>query len=171
MIKIYAMIIVLGILGSVGYGAVAYYKDSQQRIATLQENNAKLETALETSEASIEALQQDMERFAEANKKLQADLQKAEAYGDDLRNKLRQLDLVQDAIKDPEKLQGKMNGATANLWRDIEKDTGGSGDKPLPDWLQPQPVEQSAGAGNQSGDESREDSSAEGRTPEAGATD
>jgi len=40
------MVIVLGIVASVGYGAVWYYNDTQQRIATLRENNAKLEVAV-----------------------------------------------------------------------------------------------------------------------------
>lgn len=134
--KVYALIIVLGVVGGTGYIAYSEYKDMQQRIGVLRENNAKLETALETSEASIDNLQSTMESLAEANRNLQSDLQKAEKYGDDLRNKLRQLDLVQDAIKDAAKLEGKMNGATANLWREIIADTGGTPDDNLPEWLQ-----------------------------------
>ncbi len=147
MIKIYALIIILAVLGSVGYGAMWYYKDTQERIATLQENNAKLETALETSKASIESLQQDMQKFAALNQELQVQLQKAEAYGDELRGKLSRINLVQEALRDAQQLEGKMNGASAKLWRGIMEDTGGSGDVPLPNWLQPDPE---AGAGDQS---------------------
>jgi septal ring factor EnvC (AmiA/AmiB activator) len=147
MIKIYALIIILAVLGSVGYGAMWYYKDTQERLATLQENNAKLETALETSEASIESLQQDMQKFAALNQELQVQLQKAEAYGDELRGKLSRINLVQEALRDAQQLEGKMNGASAKLWRGIMEDTGGSGDAPLPNWLQPDPE---AGAGDQS---------------------
>lgn len=147
MIKIYALIIILAVLGSVGYGAMWYYKDTQERIATLQENNAKLETALETSEASIESLQQDMQKFAALNQELQVQLQKAEAYGDELRGKLSRINLVQEALRDAQQLEGKMNGASAKLWRGIMEDTGGSGDVPLPNWLQPDPE---TGAGDQS---------------------
>ena len=147
MIKIYALFIILAVLGSVGYGAMWYYKDTQERLATLQENNAKLETALETSEASIESLQQDMQKFAALNPELQVQLQKAEAYGDELRGKLSRLNLVQEALKDAQKLEGKMNGASANLCRGLMEDTGGNGDIPLPNWLQPSPE---TGAGDQS---------------------
>ena len=42
MLKIYMLIIVVGLLGGVVYGAYAYYQDTQQRIATLQTNNAKV---------------------------------------------------------------------------------------------------------------------------------
>ena len=130
------MLIVLGILGSVGYGAVWYYNDTQQRIATLRENNAKLEVAVQTSEASIETLQNGIEKAAELNKQLQSDLQKAEAYGDELRGKLSRMNLIQDALKDAKALEGKMNGATAKLWRELMSDTGNDVDIPLPNWLQ-----------------------------------
>ena len=45
MTRIYILIIVLGILSAVGYGAFLYYKDTQTRIAVLTSNNAKLKTA------------------------------------------------------------------------------------------------------------------------------
>lgn len=153
MIKLYLMLIVLGILGSVGYGAVWYYNDTQQRIATLRENNAKLEVAVQTSEASIETLQNGIEKAAELNKQLQSDLQKAEAYGDELRGKLSRMNLIQDALKDAKALEGKMNGATAKLWRGLMEDTGGSGDAPLPSWLQRVP---DAGAESTSSDKGGE---------------
>jgi len=73
--KLKVMLIVLAVLGSVGAGAFWYYKDTQQRIQTLQENNAKLEVALQTSEESINALQADMAKFSELNNKLSIALQ------------------------------------------------------------------------------------------------
>jgi flagellar basal body-associated protein FliL len=48
MIKIYVMVVVLAILGGVGYGAVWYYNDTQARIQQLAENNAKLESVVNT---------------------------------------------------------------------------------------------------------------------------
>ena len=51
---------------------------------------------------------------------LSKDLQRAEEYGDNLRNRLRELDLVQDAIRDSKDLEGRMNGAPAKLWRELE---------------------------------------------------
>lgn len=165
MIKLYALIIVLGILGGVGYGAMWYYKDTQARIATLRENNAKLEVAIQTSEASIDALQQTMEQIAEANKNLQNQLQKAEQYGDELQSKLRRHNLTALALKKPALLEGKMNGATANLWRDLEKDTGGDGDAPTPDWLQYDSLGQT-GSQDGSGNESRTSTDSDSPTSE-----
>jgi hypothetical protein len=85
---------------------------------------------------------------------LSKDLQKAEQYGDNLRNRLRELDLVQDAIRDSKNLEGRMNGATAKLWRELEAATGGDGSTPLPNWVLDVP-----GAGNKSSNSDREDNS------------
>jgi len=162
MLKIYLLIVVLGILGGIGYGAKYYYDTTQNTIATLRENNVQLEIAAETAQASVNALQADMAKQAELNNKLQQDLQKAEAYGDSLRNKLQQLDLVKDAIMDPKRLEGKMNGATAKIWREITSDTGGNGDRPIPDWLQ----QHKTGTGSESGNEDRKDDDTNSSTPE-----
>src|SRR6056300_943992 len=165
MLKVYAIIIVVGLLGTFAYGAKYYYDSTQATIATLRENNAQLEVAVQTSEASIQALQQDMAKFQELNQKLQQDLQAAEAYGDELQSKLNRLDLVQDALRDAKTLEGKMNGATAKLWRGITEDTGGDASRPLPDWLQP--VQPGPGAGDQGSDQDRKDNSADSEPTQA----
>ena len=131
-----------------------YYKQTQERIAVLQQNNAKLEVAVDTAESSVKSLQADAVKSAKLTKKLQGDLQKAEQYGDNLRNRLRELDLVQDAIRDSANLEGRMNGATAKLWRELEAATGGNGDSPLPNWLL-----NDAGTGDQDSNTDREDNS------------
>jgi hypothetical protein len=138
MARVYILLLVFGLLGGVGFGAWKYYTDTQQRIQTLAENNAKLETALETSEASINALQAQAEQTAQLTAQLQTQLQAAEQYGDNLRKRLRQLDLNADALSNPADLEGRMNGATAKLWRDIMGETGNSSgsDSALPQWLQ-----------------------------------
>ena len=156
------MVIVLGVLASVGFGAYWYYNDTQQRMAVLRENNAKLQVAVEISEASINTLKQDIAKFQELNSQLQQNLQRAEEYGDELKDKLRRHDLTELAIRKPTLLEGKMNGATAKLWRDLEKDTGGTGDDPLPHWLQSPSVEQQTGTTSPSSDESGKDNSTSG---------
>ena len=129
-------IIMGAIMATMCGGFYWYYQDSQARIATLRENNAKLEVAVQTAEASIATLREDAAKMAELNNELQVSLQKAEAYGDDLRNKLRQTDIGAMALRDPETLEGKTNGATAKLWREFMSDTGNTNDYPIPDWLQ-----------------------------------
>lgn len=162
MLKVYLLIIVLGILGGVGYGAKYYYDTTQETIATLRNNNAQLQIAADIAQESVETIQNDMVRQAALNNELQKSLQKAEAYGDSLRNKLQQLDLVRDALMDPAKLEGKMNGATAKIWREITSDTGGNGDRPIPDWLQ----QRETGTGSESGNETSKDNDTNSSTSE-----
>jgi len=166
MAKIYGLIILVAILGGVGYAAKYYYDTTQATIATLRENNSKLEVAVDTAEASVETLQGDMAKLASLNKGLQEDLQKAEAYGDELRGKLSRMNLTVEALRDAKSLEGKMNGATAKLWRGFMDDTGNTNDYPLPDWLQQVPT----GTGDQSGDTGGESSDTGSSSSEASST-
>jgi len=152
MIKIYALVVVVALLGGVGYAAKSYYTSTQQKIQTLSENNAKLEVAIEQSEKSVNLLKSEAAKNAELNKNLQEKLQKAEAYGDNLRNRLRKLDLLTDAISNAKNLEGRMNGATAKLWRELMGETGNNtgSTSDLPFWLQPN----NAGTGSEGSDTS-----------------
>jgi len=152
MLKIYVLVFVIGILGVIGYGAKYYYDTTQNTISTLRENNAQLEVAVQTATESVETLKGDIEKMASLNKSLQQDLQKAEAYGDELRTKLSKLNLVVEALKDSKVLEGKMNGASAKLWRGLMDDTGNSNDIPLPRWLQ----SSDDGTGDQGSNQDRE---------------
>ena len=167
MIKIYGIIILVAILGGVGYGAKYYYDTTQNTIAQLRDNNAQLQVAVDTAQESVETLQGDMARLATLNKGLQEDLQKAEAYGDELRQKLSKLDLVVEALKDAKVLEGKMNGTTANVWRDFMGDTGGNAERPLPKWL----LDAKARANSQDSNQGGESSDASGSTTEAATTE
>ena len=130
-LKIALVFIVLAAAG----GGLFYVKQLQSNLEIARLNNAKLESAVETSEASIATLKADNIKLNKLSDQLTKDLQKAEAYGDNLRNRLRELDLVQDSIRDSANLEGRMNGATAKLWSELEAATGGDGDTPLPNWL------------------------------------
>ena len=78
MLKIYITIIILGILAGLGAGVKYYYDSTQATIATLRENNAQLEVAVQTAQESVDTLRSDMAKQAELNNRLQQDLQKAE---------------------------------------------------------------------------------------------
>jgi FtsZ-binding cell division protein ZapB len=119
MIKVYLFLIIMGVLGVVGYGGYMYYKDTQERIATLTANNAKLETAVQISEDSVALLQNDIVKNAELNSKLQNELQIAEGYGDQLRATLQKHNLTHLANKKPGLIERKMQNATNRLWDDL----------------------------------------------------
>ena len=120
MLKIYMLIFVLAIIGGVGYGAYAYYQDTQQRIATLQQNNAKLETVAKQNETTINSLQESQEKFANLNLELQGKLDEAEKYGDELRKKLHKHDLTRLSIKKPGLIEKRINDGTQKLFDNIE---------------------------------------------------
>jgi len=163
-VKIAFVLVILATAGS-GY---LYITKLQNDLETARANVAKMEVAVATAEASIKTMQEDAAKMAALNQKLNADLQKAEAYGDDLRSKLSRHNLTTLALKEPKQLEGKMNGATAKLWRELEKDTGGPGDAPLPPWLQSPNGE--TGTGDTSGDEDPKDNSADGSSTETNTT-
>lgn len=166
MIKIYALVIVVSLLGGVGYAAKSYYTNTQNTIKVLRENTVKLEIAVDTAEASTKALQQDIAKSAALNKKLQQDLQKAESYGDELRSKLSKLNLIVEALRDAKVLEGKMNGATAKLWREFMGDTGNSDQPALPKWLQPL----DAGTASESSDPGTKDKDTNSNSPKSSTT-
>ena len=116
MIKIYILIVVLGLVGGVVYGGFSYYKDTQARIQTLAENSAKLEQAAKIQEETIETMIKDREKFEKINKELQGSLQKAETYGDQLRATLQKHNLTHLANKKPKHIERKMQNATNRLW-------------------------------------------------------
>ena len=119
MIKVYLFLIIMGVLGAVGYGGYMYYKDTQERISILTENNAKLEVAAQLQEETINTMIEDVQRNAELNKELQRELQIAEGYGDQLRATLQKHNLTHLANKKPGLIEERMQNATNRLWDDL----------------------------------------------------
>ena len=123
MIKLYGIIIIVGILGGVAYGAKYYYDTTQNTIAQLRDNNAKLEVANETNQATIKKMGQDTARLNELNSELNMNLRKSEKYGDELRNTLNKHNLTHLANKKPGLIEKRMQNATDKLWDDLRSIT------------------------------------------------
>ena len=124
MLKIYLLIIVLGLVGGSVYGAYYYYKDSQERIRILTENTAKLEVAKEIQDNTINAMIEDREKFTSLNKELQANLDKANVYKDVLIGKLRKHNLAKLSLRKPGLVEKKINNGTKKLFRSLEAISG-----------------------------------------------
>ena len=124
MIKLYLLIVVVGLVGGVVYGGYYYYKDTQSRIQTLTENNAKLETAKAIQDQRIETLFADREKFDKLNKELQVKLEKANEYKNTLIEKLRKHDLAKLSMQKPGLVEKKINNGTKKLFRSLESLTG-----------------------------------------------
>jgi Na+-transporting NADH:ubiquinone oxidoreductase subunit NqrC len=124
MLKIYLLIIVLGLVGGSVYGAYYYYKDSQERIRILTQNTAKLEMAKQLQDHTINTMIEDREKFDELNKELGRKLDKANVYKDVLIDKLRRHDLAKLSLKKPLLVESRINNASRKMLRGLEKISG-----------------------------------------------
>ena len=118
------LVVLLSVLGGAGYGGYAYYQDTQEKLRIYAENQAKLENAIATSEATIKQMNADIQQQQKLNGELQKNLTRATAQQDKLRKVLSKHDLSKDALTDPDKLEERMNNATTKVWARIESLTG-----------------------------------------------
>ena len=123
MIRLYAMIFVIALLGGTAYAAKYYYDTTQATISQLRENNAKLEVANEENQQTIKKMGEDAIRLNALTDQLGEDLRKAEKYGDELRNTLNKHDMTHLANKKPGLIEKRMQDATDKLWGDLESVT------------------------------------------------
>ena len=118
--------IVLTLIATAGVGFL-WIKNLQRDLEIARENVAKMEVAVQISEASIKTMQADIVRQAELNKTLQADLQKSEQYGDELRATLQKHNLTALAQRKPGLIEDRMQDATNKLWNDLRGITDPNG--------------------------------------------
>ena len=123
--------VVVGLVGGVVYGGYYYYKDTQSRIQTLTENNAKIMAAKAAQDNTINTLIADREKFDELNKELQLDLDKANDYKNTLIDKLRKHDLAKLSMKKPGLVEKRINNGTKKLFRSLESLTGATPPAPV----------------------------------------
>ena len=128
MIRLYAIILIVAVLGGVAYAAKYYYDTTQATIAQLRENNAKLEVANNENQKTIEKMSEDAVRLNALTDQLGEDLQKAEQYGDELRATLNKHNLTHLANKKPGMIEKRMQDATDKLWDDLESITNNTTD-------------------------------------------
>ena len=120
MLKIYMLIIVLGLVGGVVYGGWYYYKDTQARIATLIENSAKLEVAAQTQKQTIDTLVADAKKYEKLNSELHIKLESANDYKNTLLGKLRKHNLTRLSAQKPALIERKINNASKRLLESFE---------------------------------------------------
>jgi DNA repair exonuclease SbcCD ATPase subunit len=97
-----------------------YYQDTQQRIAILTENNAKLETAVAISEEAVSTLQAD---YAKANQELNRvnqEFTQIRAQNNVLSDKLAKHDLAVLGASKPGLVERLVNRGTVNAGRCFE---------------------------------------------------
>jgi len=118
--RIYLVIIVLGVLGGVGWFGYQYYVSTQNAIRTLTANNAKLETAHKTTVAEFEAYRTGVEKEIEEFK---AELVRQQQLIDDLSTNLKEVqeankkiasllantDIIKNSLADPKASEEAIN--------------------------------------------------------------
>ena len=122
-IKIAILLFVIGAAG----GGYYYIQKLQADLETARANVARMEVAVQTSEASLKLVQEETVRLNALNNQLGADLRKAEQYGDELRNTLQKHNLTHLANKKPGLIQKRMQDATDKLWDDLADITNPDG--------------------------------------------
>lgn len=121
MFKTYIIIAVVGsMVATVG---LLYYRDTQKRISTLQQNNAKLEVAVQSKEIALNEMTANFEKQSRLNKELSGKLEDAEKDQDDLRSKLQKHDLTRLSIGKPGMMEKRINDDTKKLFSDFESIT------------------------------------------------
>lgn len=97
-----------------------YYSDTQERMAILNENNAKLETAVATSEAAVESLQRDFEKANKALNEVNQEFANIRKQNKTLSNKLGRHDLGNLAENKPGLVEKVVTKASAKANRCFE---------------------------------------------------
>lgn len=121
--RIYIMIFVLAILSGIGYGAYYIYNDTMTRMATLRDNNAKLEVAVKTKDATIEALQTNMKKQMELTNELNIKLTKAEQSNKKIAELLAKTDIVKNSLANPSEVEKRINEEVNKMFRSIDSVT------------------------------------------------
>ena len=119
----------LGLKGMMVMGAVMvtmtagfywYYQDSQKRMATLQANNAKLETAVQINEETISTLQADYTKANAELNRINTAFQKAREQNRELADRLAKHDLGILGSEKPALVERIINGASDKVGRCFE---------------------------------------------------
>lgn len=111
------MLIVMCAMGGLGYW---YYNDTQEKLATLHENNAKLETAVAISEETVSTLRADFARASEELQKVNNEFRDIRAQNNVLSKKLAKHDLSELGSKKPGLVGKIINNASDKAGRCFE---------------------------------------------------
>ena len=123
MLKVYGLLIILGLLAGVGYGAYFYYNDTQQRIATLRTNNAQLESSNKSLEVKITAMEKNIKKQIELTNDLNKSLEEAKLANTVIKDLLAQTDLVKNSLQDPKASEARINEKVDSFFKSIESAT------------------------------------------------
>ena len=119
-LRIYIMVAVVIAVGGAVMSARAYYKETQERIATLHKNNAKMEVVQQQNEVVLRSLTSEATRLNNLNFNLQENLDAAEDYKDELIVKLQKHNLTRLSYQKPGLIERKINNGTQSIFDSLE---------------------------------------------------
>ena len=119
-LRIYIMVAVVIAVGGAVMSARAYYKDSQERIATLHKNNAKMEVVQQQNEVILKSLTSEATRLNDLNFDLQGKLNTAEDYKNELIAKLQKHNLTRLSYNKPGLIEKRINNGTQKIFDSLE---------------------------------------------------
>ena len=134
--RIYGTIIIVGILGVVGWFAYQYYVETQNAIRPLTANNAKLETAQQTTQAAFDAYRENVEeeiknfkeelvRQQALNDELGANLEEVQKANQKIAGLLANTDIIKNSLADPTQSERAINEQIDFMFGAIDCSTGG----------------------------------------------
>ena len=115
-LAIVMFMLLLGV-GGIGYW---YYNDTQERLAILTSNNAKLNTAVELNEQTISSLEQDFAKASSELATLNEQYISIRRQNQALAEKLERIDLTAAAIANAAGIERAVNRGTENAGRCFE---------------------------------------------------
>ena len=123
MARFYILLFVLVILGGIGYGAYFIYNDTMKRMATLRDNNAKLEVAVKAKDVTIKSLKENIEKQIKLTNDLNNKLSIAEQNNKKISEILAKTDIVKNTINNPVKTEKRINEEVDNIFNGINTAT------------------------------------------------
>jgi hypothetical protein len=119
-LRLYIMVAVAIAVGGAVMSARAYYKDSQERIASLHKNNAKMEVVQQQNETVMKSLTEEATRLNELNFNLKGKLDAAEEYRNELISKLQKHNLTRLSHQKPGLIEKRINNGTQKVFDSLE---------------------------------------------------
>ena len=119
-LRAHIMVAVAIAVGGAVMSARAYYKDTQERIATLHKSNAKMEVVQQQNETVMKSLTEEATRLNELNFNLKGKLDAAEEYRNELISKLQKHNLTRLSHQKPGLIEKRINNGTQKVFDSLE---------------------------------------------------
>lgn len=109
MARLYIIIFIVAIVGTLGYGAYYIYNDIMSRMATLRDNNAKMEVAIQSKDAVINEIQNNLNKQIALTQNLQSGLSKIEQENNVIKEQIDNINILENSINDTEETEKAIN--------------------------------------------------------------